>query len=36
LQKDLVVGDQEKDGCFVSLQISDFELAAAAEETLDK
>jgi hypothetical protein len=25
-----------KDGCFVSLQISDFELAAAAEETLDK
>jgi hypothetical protein len=30
------VGDQKKDGCFVSLQISDFELAAAAEETLDK
>lgn len=26
----------KKDGCFVSLQISDFELAAAAEETLDK
>lgn len=35
-QKDLVVGDQKKDGCFVSLQISDFELGAAAEETLDK